>query len=62
MIIMGYYYTTTIIHNLHVSKNLTSLPGNSASVVEILIGRFELFSLSTHLAERFVSNVFRRST
>jgi len=57
-------HTHTILrhHDVHIFKNLTSTTGKSVGVAEILIGRFQLFALAAHLAERFVSNLLRRST
>jgi hypothetical protein len=47
---------------VHVLKNLTSLASESTRVVEVLIGGFQLFSLTTHLTESFIPNLFGRST
>jgi len=46
----------------HVLKNLTSLASESTRVVEVLIGSFQLFSLTTHLTECFIPNLLGRST
>lgn len=48
--------------DVHILKNSTSLTCKSSSVDEILIGRFELFSLAAHLTKCFISNLFRRGT
>lgn len=53
--------TLTIAH-IHVFENPTGRIGHCIRINQVLIGLFELLALSTHLTERFISNLLRRGT